>query len=174
MNILNYFKIFCLLLFSKKITKSYSDTLDAIMDFFEWHGISPSRRFARQIIGEEEKTRKRIDAVIAIIKNIEKHQTQPTTVLLQSLFEEKLRQEPAELVELKFVDKVFEEHVNENTTVPKIRYERLEAKMALINADFHDLLEKVKMVKNKFGKDYLKLELTEDELIKLKRTLKNR
>ncbi len=52
------------------------------MDFFEWHGISPFRRFAKQISGEEEKTRKRIDVVIAIIKNIEKHQTKPTTAML--------------------------------------------------------------------------------------------
>ena len=43
--------------FSKKMTKSYSETLEVIMDFFEWHGISPFSRFASQIAKEEEKTR---------------------------------------------------------------------------------------------------------------------
>lgn len=159
--------------FSKKMTKSYSETLDVIMDFFEWHGISPFRRFAKQISDEENKTRKRIDAVIAIIKNIEKSQTKPTTAMLQSLFEEKLIQEESEMIETKFTDKAPEEKLITETTIPKIRYERLEDKMNSVKEDFTYVLDNVKIVKSNFGKGYLKLELTEEELAKYKRVIQN-
>ncbi len=56
------------------------------MDFFEWHGITPSSRFAKDISAEEEKTRKRINALIAIIKDIEKTQIKPTNKMLEALF----------------------------------------------------------------------------------------
>ena len=159
-------------LFSKKIKCSQSETLDALVDFFEWHGISPFRRFASQISKEEEKTRKRIDAVIAIIKDIEKTQTKPTTTMLQSLFEEKILEEEPEMIEKKFIDKSPEKKEIE-ITVPKIRYERLHSKMMLVKDDFGYVLKNVKTVKNSFGKPYFKLELTEGELEKFKRTIKN-
>ena len=72
--------------FSRKFAKSYSETLEAVMDFFKWHGILPSKRFADQINKEEEKTRKRVEAAIAIIRNIEKTQTLPTNIMLEALF----------------------------------------------------------------------------------------
>jgi len=159
--------------FSKKISKSHTETLVVIMDFFEWHGISPFCRFASQISKEEEKTRKRIDAVIAIIKDIEKNQTKPTTVLLQSLFEEKILEEEPEMIEKKFIDKPPEEKKKVEITVPKIRYERLHSKLISVGEDFGYVLENVKTVKNSFGKPYLKLELTEGELEKFKKTIKN-
>jgi hypothetical protein len=160
-------------LFSKKIAKSHSETLCVIMDFFEWHGFLPSDRFERSIVQEIAKSRKRTEASIAIIKNIEKHQTKPTTVMLQSLFEVKSEQEQEapEMVEKKFADSVLEEKPIENTTVPKIRYERLEDNMNSVREDFIQVLDKVKTVKNNFGKSYLKLELTEKELVKFRRTL---
>ena len=71
---------------SPKYGCSYSDTLEAMLDFFQWHGITPFDRFGPQLQREEAKTRKRIDAVIAIIKDIEKNQTKPTTAMLQALF----------------------------------------------------------------------------------------
>jgi len=160
-------------LFSKKIKCSQSETLDALVDFFEWHGISPFRRFASQISKEEEKTRKRIDAVIAIIKDIEKTQTKPTTAMLQSLFEEKILEEEPEMIEKKFIDNPPEEKKKAEITVPKIRHERLHSKMMSVKDDFGYVLENVKTIKNSFGKNYFKLELTEGELEKFKRIIKN-
>jgi len=159
--------------FSKKISNTYSETLDTIMDFFEWHGISPFRKFSTQISNEEEKTRKRIDAVIAIIKDIEKNQTKPTNAMLLSLFEEKILDEEPELIEKKFIDKTPEEKKIIETTVPKIRYRQLHSKLMSVKTDFQYVLKKVKVVKSSFGKPYFKLELTEGELKKYRRTVKN-
>ena len=161
--------------FSKKVSKSYSRTLDMVMDFFEWHGFLPSERYGKSMVEEILKNRKRTEAIIAIIKDIEKNQTKPTNAMLLSLFEGQSEEED-EMV--KWVEKiernpfeVQEEHIE--THVPKIRYERLEDKMGLLKKDFGYVLDNVKLVKSSFGKNYLRLELTEDEIEKFKRTIKN-
>jgi hypothetical protein len=158
--------------FSKKISKSYSETLDTIMNFFEWHGFYPTDKFTKSLIREILKNRKRTEANIAIMRNIEKNQTEPTTIMLQSLFEEKLSEEEPEMFEKKFIDKSPEEKKEIKITVPKIRYERLHSKLILVKDDFKYVLENVKLVKNNFSKSYFKLELTEGELEKFKRGLK--
>lgn len=163
-------------LFSKKIARSHSDTLSVIIDFFEWHGFLPSDRFEKSIIQEIAKNRKRTEASIAIIRDIEKHQTKPTNAMLLSLFEENLTQgseHESDMVEKKFVDRTVQEKPIQDTSIPKIRYVRLEEKMDVVKTNFIYVLNKVKVVKGGFGKGYLKLELTEAELIKFKRTLKN-
>ncbi len=166
--------------FSKKMAKSYSETLESIMDFFEWHGFTPADRFTKSLIQEILKNRqhtvtsiKRTEASIAIIRDIEIRQTKPTNAMMLSLFEEKSKEEEPVRVEKKFADKPPKEKNVVDITVPKIRYERLADKMNSVKEDFTYVLDKVKIVRNSFGKDYLKLELTQDELIKLKRTLKN-
>lgn len=77
--------------FSRKITKSYSETLELVMDFFEWHGISPESKFPKRVDEDGEKTRKRINALIAIVRDIEKTQTLPTNAMLLSLFGENIK-----------------------------------------------------------------------------------
>ncbi|MFD0836679.1 BfmA/BtgA family mobilization protein [Mariniflexile aquimaris] len=74
--------------FSKKLSKSQSMTLLLMLDFFEENGISPNENIGPNMQTLESKIKKRIDAVIAIIKDIEKHHDKPTTAMLQSLFME--------------------------------------------------------------------------------------
>lgn len=157
--------------FSKKVSKSYSETMELIINFFEWHGFLPSDRFERSIVQEVIKNRKRSEAIIAIIKDIEKSQTKPTNAMLLSLFEEKLVEEEPKFVERKFMEENFEAETIENLTVPKIQHEHLQGKMNAIKQDFAYVLDKVKTVKGGFSKGYLKLELTEEELIKYRRRL---
>ncbi len=157
--------------FSKKIAKTHSETLNVIIDFFEWHGFSPADKFERSIIQEVVKNRKRTEATIAIIRDIEKSQTKPTNAMLQSLFIEKLEEEEPVLVEKKFEAEKSENKVMEHT-VPKIRYERLEEKMKALKKDFEYMLENIKPVKASFGKGYLKLELTPEEIERFKRIIK--
>lgn len=156
--------------FSKKMTKSYSETLEVIMDFFEWHGISPFSRFASQIVKEEEKTRKRIDAVIAIIKDIEKNQTKPTTVMLLSLFGEKFEEEKEPvLVEKKFVKLTRDEWNEKEKTVPEAQYKRLEQKHLSNVQKVLETLDRIERIEPRFGKSYHKMEISPMELAMLKR-----
>jgi len=76
-------------LFSKKVSKTYSGTLEIMIDFFEWHNYSPHQRFAKDISAGQEVNRKRIEASIAISKSIEKAQNIPLTnieTMLRSLW----------------------------------------------------------------------------------------
>ncbi|UII76251.1 hypothetical protein LV716_00180 [Flagellimonas sp. HMM57] len=166
--------------FSRKVSNSYSKTLDMVMDFFEWHGFLPSDRFGKSMVDEIIKNRKRTNATIAIIKDIEKSQTLPTVAMLQSLFEQQAEQEndsdfedDFDFIEKKFENGHEEEEWTEETTVPRIRYDRLEDRMDSLKKDFSYVLEHVKIVKNSFRKDYLKLELPIQAIEKYKRTIKN-
>ncbi|GAL80273.1 hypothetical protein JCM19274_563 [Algibacter lectus] len=167
--------------FSKKVSNSYSKTLDMVMHFFEWHGFLPSDRFGKSMVEEIIKNRKRTNASIAIIKDIEKSQTLPIMTMLHSLFEQQLEPEEEEsdfqdyfgIIEKKSENGKEEEQWMEETTVPRIRYENLEYKMEVLKKDFSYVLDNVKLVKSSFGKKYLRLELNEAEIEKFKRVIKN-
>ena len=166
--------------FSKKVSKSHTDTLIIIMDFFEWHGFNPSSRFTQSLIQELLKNRartetsiKRTEATIAIIRNIEVNQTKPNNAMLLSLFGENIKDEKPIRVEKKFAKGLPETKKELDGSVPKIRYEKLVDKIENVTTDFKYVLDKVTPVKNSFGKDYLKLEISKVELEKFIRTLKN-
>ncbi|NVN18757.1 hypothetical protein GUA46_10420 [Muricauda sp. HICW] len=58
-----------------------------ILDFFLYNEISPKENFGPTGRTIEAKLLKRINAVIAIMRDVEKTQTKPTVAMLQSLFE---------------------------------------------------------------------------------------
>jgi hypothetical protein len=70
------------------ISKSQSMTLLIMIEFFEHNGISPKESMGPHIQTLENLIKKRINGVIAIMKDIEKNQTKPTVAMMQSLFEE--------------------------------------------------------------------------------------
>ena len=155
--------------FSKKITKSYSETMETVMDFFEWHGISPFSRFASQISKEEEKTRKRINAVIAIIRDIEQTQTKPTTAMLLSLFGETYKEEKKpKLVEKKFKKLTRDEWKKKEKVVPKLKYDALKEEKITYFRSFRKVLSRIEKVEPRFGKSYYKIEINEKELERLR------
>lgn len=58
--------------FSKKIAATHSETLDVMIGFFERNSISPYEDIGENMVRLEKNLQKRMNAVIAIIKNIEK------------------------------------------------------------------------------------------------------
>ncbi len=162
--------------FSKKISKSQSETLTALMDFFYWHGVSPYDRFGPQLNNEIEKNRKRINAAIAIIKSVEKSQNVPLVnieTMLLSLFEADTKNKEPILVEKKFLEKTPKEIEEEKTMVPITRYERLELKYKDKKELLKYLLNKITPVSTTFGKNYFKIEIAPEELARYKQGLKN-
>ncbi|SFW33281.1 hypothetical protein SAMN02927921_01154 [Sinomicrobium oceani] len=73
--------------FCRKMSCSQSMGLLLMIDFFEEHGISPKESLGPNMQTLESKIKKRINAVIAIMRDVEKTQTKPTVAMLQSLFE---------------------------------------------------------------------------------------
>ncbi|MCL6266375.1 BfmA/BtgA family mobilization protein [Flagellimonas myxillae] len=166
--------------FSKKMAKSYSECLESIMDFFEWHGLDPNNKFGKSIIQEILKNRqrtetsiKRNEATIAIIRDIEINQTKPNNAMLLALFGEDAKTKKPIRKERKQLEKKPKPDTEIEVTVPKIRYERLVEKLEKIRQDYSNVLNRVELVKGSFGKPFFKLELTPAELERFKRTLKN-
>ncbi|SHG26039.1 hypothetical protein SAMN05444483_10793 [Salegentibacter echinorum] len=74
--------------FCRKLSKSKSMTLLSMIEFFEHNGISPEESMGPKMQTLESLIKKRINGVIAILKDMEKSQTKPTVAMMQSLFKE--------------------------------------------------------------------------------------
>ena len=72
--------------FSKMHFKTHTEAMENILDFFFYNEISPREKFGPTGRTIEVKLLKRINAVIAIMRDVEKTQTKPTVAMLQSLF----------------------------------------------------------------------------------------
>ena len=60
--------------------------MENILDFFLYNEIAPKEKVGPTGRTMEAKLLKRINAVIAIMRDVEKTQTKPTVAMLQSLF----------------------------------------------------------------------------------------
>lgn len=145
------------------------------MDFFEWHGFTPSDRLGQSFLQEIIKNRKltetsikRTEASIAIIRDIEITQTKPTNAILEALLEQKIKEERPRVEPLP-----SKQETPIEINVPKIRYERLQDKLEMLQRESQYLIENTTLIKPAFGKPYLRLDITEGELENYKRTLKN-
>lgn len=59
-----------------------------MMDFFENNEVSPTEDLGPNMNKIEKKIKSRINAVIAILKDIEKNQTKPSAAILNALLEQ--------------------------------------------------------------------------------------
>lgn len=90
--------------FSKEISRSQSMTLLLMLEFFNSNGISPSENLGPKMQTLESLIKKRINGVIAILKDIEKTQTKPTAGMISALFEQGEPKKKPLMVEKKRLD----------------------------------------------------------------------
>jgi len=161
--------------FSKKTARSHTETLIAVMDYFEWHGFTPSDRLGQSFLQEIIKNRKltetaikRTEASIAIIRDIEITQTKPTNAILEALLDQKVEHEKPKVEPLP-----EKQEPPIEVTVPKIRYERLQDKLEMLKRESQYVMDNTTLIKPSFGKPYLRLDITEGELENYKRSLQN-
>ncbi|MDX5585256.1 MAG: BfmA/BtgA family mobilization protein, partial [Aureibaculum sp.] len=74
--------------YSKKVSPSYSETIEYMIAFFEDNDLSPFDVLGENMTSSTNRINKRMDAVATILKNMEKTQLIPTRELLESLFKE--------------------------------------------------------------------------------------
>ena len=164
--------------FAKKLSKSQTDTLDLMLTFFVENGISPKRGMGSTIHTLEDLVKKRVNGLVAIIKDIEKHQTQPTNAMLQLLFEQTPpKQKKPRLVEVKQVERKSKDHsFATSLEAIELRKEKNTIKRDLkeTKQQFEELLfSKINIVKSSFGKPRLRLDMSVEELEALKEKIKN-
>lgn len=107
--------------FSRTHFKTHSDAMEGILDFFLYNEISPKEKMGPNGRTMETKLLKRINAVIAIIRDVEKTQTKPTLAMLQSLFELEEPKWKSPLIERKYAEETnavrFQEKKNLNNNL---------------------------------------------------------
>lgn len=78
--------------FCKELSLSKSMTLLVMIEFFKENGISPAESMGPRMETLETRIsmliKKRMNGMIAILKDIEKSQTKPTAAMMYSLFEQ--------------------------------------------------------------------------------------
>lgn len=145
--------------YSREIGQSQSMTILLMLEFFEGNNISPLENMGPKMQSLESVMKKRIDALIAIIRDIEQNQTLPTTGMLQAIFEELPTQSK------KKINHSFEEafkNLTRNQPPPS------QVKPVSDDNDLRKILGRLKEVKPSFGKPYWKLALTSSEIEHLK------
>lgn len=154
--------------FSRQVSTSHTLTLEAMMNFFEWNDLSPNDDLGIK----NNRTNKRINAVIAILKNIEKHQTLPTRSMLDTLFQEMSKVETEEEEEFDFGTP--ESFTKEDELKHyRERYEQMQEQAGKLGSLIAELSGKMTYVKGTFGQGHFKLNMDKDEFDKLKNELQD-
>ena len=73
--------------FSRSIGQSQSMTLLLMLEFFELNQLSPKEHIGPKMQTLANLIKKRNNAIIAIMRDIEKNQTKPTVAMMHALFE---------------------------------------------------------------------------------------
>ncbi len=73
--------------FSRTHFKSHTEALETMLEFFFYNEISPHEKLGPTGRTIEASFKKRINAVIAIMRDMEKTQTKPTAAMIASLFQ---------------------------------------------------------------------------------------
>ena len=158
--------------YSKKVGPSHTDTLELMMDFFEGAKISPYDKLLMDYMGYNSVITKRLDYLLDVLRSWEKNS--PIYRIhdhVKKLFdyaelEEKLEREKEELERMRNIQ--FTKPTN---TVSKYDYDLLVEKFEKERRQRLKLLERFKLVKPSFGKQYYRIDMDVDEFERLKRNL---
>ena len=90
--------------FSRTYFKSHTEAMATMLDFFFQNEISPKEKLGPTGRTIEAKLLKRINAVIAIMRDVEKTQTKPTVAMIQSLFETEEPTKKPLIIEKKYAE----------------------------------------------------------------------
>ncbi len=153
--------------------------MDTMLDFFLYNEISPKETLGPNARTLETNIKKRISALVSIIKDIEKNQTKPTTAMLQLLFEKTpAKQKRPRLMEVKKGRKISKDpFFTTSLEAIELRKEKntLQRDLKETKQQFDDILfSKIRIVKSSFGKPKIQLDMSIEELESLRETMKTR
>jgi len=104
--------------FSRTHFKSHTEAIATMLDFFFYNEISPKEKLGPTGRTIEASIKKRINAVIAIMRDMEKTQTKPTVAMIESLFQTDEPIKKPLILEKKFIEEKkevrFQEKLNPN------------------------------------------------------------
>ncbi|MDO6602814.1 BfmA/BtgA family mobilization protein [Arenibacter palladensis] len=159
--------------FSRRYFKTHTETLQTMLDFFIYNEISPKESFGPNGRTIANLIKKRFNAMVAMLKNMEKHGVLPTKAMLELLFEsspqKKQGQAPLLMAGKKFDpdrDR-FLKKVEEAIAMEK-DFTNIKRDFGELRTDFLNLLNRVELVKGSFGRPRLQLDMSQEDFQKLK------
>jgi hypothetical protein len=158
--------------FSRELDHTHTETLEAMMDFFVQYKINPFGDLGKDLQGLEVNLKKRINALIAIVKDIEKHQTGPTTAMMQLLFEQApkpLQGHPLHRESHSRRNDNFFANAQRGIELER-ENTQLQQDLDRIKGDMELLLENTKITHRGLGKPKIVLALSKDEFERLQQT----
>ncbi|MFD2099138.1 BfmA/BtgA family mobilization protein [Flagellimonas iocasae] len=162
--------------YSKKFSKSHSEVLDGMIQYFKENNLDPFGEGTKIIIDSikklELKMMRKFDRIIAIIKNMEKTSIRPTYEMMLILYEayvkdgRKPRPEPVQIQEER------KDFLEPRNTVPKIEHDRILQEFKDYKEHCNEILNSVEKVEPMMGKPYLKINMGIRDFESLKHQLR--
>lgn len=152
--------------YSKSVSRSHSETIDVMIDFFEKTKITPRNEVMISFIRFQNYMIGRFDYLEELLRTMEREQIRPTHDMLKSLFEGtalKKKEQPL-LVDKKNVRMTREEWDMEEGKVSFEKYHDVIRAKSKDRRLFSKVLDSITKVEPTFGKAYFKLEMDETEL----------
>jgi len=159
--------------YSKTVSRSHSETIDTMIDFFEKARISPKSQVMISFIRFQNYMMGRFDYLEELLRTMEREQLRPTHDMLKSLFEGtalKKKEQPL-LVDKKNLRMTKEEWNMEDGKVSFEKYHDVIKARSKDRHIFSKVLDSIAKVEPTFGKPYFKLEMDETELESIRREL---
>lgn len=157
--------------YSKKISPSYSETLDFMIAFFEDNHLSPYDTLGMSLTSYSNIIGKRMDAVVSILRNVEETQLKPTKKMLESLFKGVEKRQPKYVEKIKFKEPVLTTE-NKELTYYRDAYFKQQTEFDELKYKLKDTLKDFKLVKNTFSSRHYVLKVSEEDYQELKNSIK--
>ncbi|TXN36147.1 hypothetical protein FVB32_16450 [Flagellimonas hymeniacidonis] len=159
--------------YSKTVSRSHSETIDAMIDFFEKARIDPKSEVMIRFIKFQNYLTGRFDYIEEVLRRMEREQLKPTHDMLKSLFTGmslKKKEQPL-LVDEKSMRMTREEWNMEEGKVSFEEYNEVVETLGRDRRAFFKILDKIKKVEPTFGKPYFKVEMDSAELESVRQEL---
>lgn len=155
--------------FSRNLGTQQTDSLQLMLDFFNINSLSPLDELGPNFITLEKRIKMRINAVVAIIRDIEKTQTKPILAMMQLLFQ----QTPAKQEILVEKSRTSEAKNHIKDLELQKRNHLLQKKLDQSRDISRIILERVAISRSSFGKVQLRLLMTQSEYEEIKQKIEN-
>lgn len=162
--------------YSKTVSKSHSETIDTMIDFFEKAKITPKSEVMIRFIRFQNYMIGRFDYIEELLRAMEREQLKPTHDMLKSLFDGTALKKKAQplLVDNKNIRMTREEWNREEGKVSFEKYHNAIKARGKDRQTFFKVLDKIKRVEPNFGKSYFKVEMNAAELESIRQELKGK
>ncbi len=158
--------------YSKTVSKSHSDTIDDMIDFFEKAKINPRSVVMINHIKFQNYINGRFDYIEQLLRTMEEEHIKPTHDMLRSLFDgTALKKRQPLLVDKRTIKMTREQWNMEEGKVSFEDYHDVIKARSKDRRIFSKVLDSIIRVEPTFGKPYFKVELDEAELDSIRQEL---